>query len=109
MLPHGELADQPADIDLSQPKVLAKAYRDYHRYQVTIRPLDAPPVSQERDILIAGKVVVVMPIDLKRQEIVLTRQFRLAAHFANGRGDIVEFVAGRVEPNETLVDAARRE
>ena len=109
MLPHGELADQPADIDLSQPTLLAKAYRDYHRYQVTIRPLDAPPVSQERDILIAGKVVVVMPIDLKRQEIVLTRQFRLAAHFANGRGDIVEFVAGRVEPHETLVDAAHRE
>ena len=109
MLPHGELADQPADIDLSQPKLLAKAYRDYHRYQVTIRPLDAPPVSQERDILIAGKVVVVMPIDLKRQEIVLTRQFRLAAYIANGRGDVVEFVAGRVEPNETLVDAARRE
>ena len=109
MFPHGELADQPAEIDLSQPKLLAKAYRDYHRYQVTLRPLDAGPVSQERDILIGGKVVVVIPIDVERQEIVLTRQFRLAAHFANGRGDLVEFVAGRVEPNETLVDAARRE
>ncbi|MGB8094766.1 MAG: NUDIX hydrolase [Pseudolabrys sp.] len=60
-------------------------------------------------MLIAGKVVVVIPIDLVRQQIVLIRQFRLPAHIANGLGDMVEFVAGRVEPNETLVDAARRE
>src|SRR5690349_13925629 len=108
MPPGDKLSDQPADISLSQPKVLAKAYRDYHRYEVTVRPKDAPSFSQERDILVAGKVVVMIPIDVKRQEIVLTRQFRLAAHIANGRGDIVELVAGRVEPNETLVDAARR-
>ena len=104
-----ELADRPADVTLSRPKVLASAYRDYHRYRVTIRPQDAAPVSQERDVLIAGKVVVVMPVDVARQEIVLIRQFRLPAHLANGRGELVEFVAGRVEPNETLVDAARRE
>src|SRR5689334_25126159 len=109
MPPCSELTDQPADISLSEPKTLAKAYRDYHRYQVTVRSQDAPSFSQERDILIAGKVVVVIPIDLARQEVVLTRQFRLAAHIANGRGDVIEFVAGRVEPNETLFDAARRE
>lgn len=109
MPPRRELADKPADISLSEPKILAKAYRDYHRYQVTVRSQDAPWFSQERDILIAGKVVVVIPIDLARQEIVLTRQFRVAAHIANGRGDVIEFVAGRVEPNETLVDAALRE
>ena len=106
---YGKLADRPFNITLSEPKVLAKAYRDYHRYRVTIRPEDAPPVLQERDVLIAGKVVVVIPIDVARQEIVLIRQFRLPAHFANGHGYLVEFVAGRVEPNETLVDAARRE
>ena len=106
---YGELADWPADVTLSQPKMLARAYRDYHRYRVTIRSQDAAPVSQERDVLIAGKVVVVIPVDVARQEIVLIRQFRLPAHLANGRGDLVEFVAGRVEPNETLVDAARRE
>lgn len=106
---YGELADRPANIILSQPKVLAKAYRDYLRYLVTIRPADAPPISQERDVLMGGKVVAVIPIDVVRQEIILIRQFRLPAHFANGRGDLVEFVAGRVEQNETLVDAARRE
>lgn len=70
---------------------------------MTIRPQDGPPVSQERDVLIAGKVVVVMPIDVARQKIVLIRQFRLPAHIANGRGDLVEFVAGRVELNELLL------
>jgi ADP-ribose pyrophosphatase len=103
-----ELADLPADAALSQRQVLARAYCDYHRYSVTLKHGDVPLVH-ERDVLIAGKVAVVMPIDLARQEIVLIRQFRLAAHLANGRGDLVEFVAGRVEPGESLFEAARRE
>jgi ADP-ribose diphosphatase len=103
-----ELADLPVDILLSRPQLLAKAYRDYHRYNVTLKDNDRP-VVQERDVLIAGKVVVVIPIDVARQEIVLIRQFRLPAHLANGRGDLVEFVAGRVEAGESLIEAARRE
>src|SRR5262245_27430367 len=103
-----ELADLPAEAALSQRTLLARAYRDYHRYSVTLKQGDVPLV-QERDVLIAGKVAVVMPIDLARQEIVLIRQFRLAAHLANGRGDLIELVAGRVEPGESLFDAARRE
>jgi ADP-ribose pyrophosphatase len=103
-----ELADLPADAFLSRPQMLAKAYRDYHRYNVTLQDKDGP-VVQERDVLIAGKVIVVIPIDVVRQEIVLIRQFRLPAHLANGRGDLVEFVAGRVEAGESLMEAARRE
>jgi ADP-ribose pyrophosphatase len=103
-----ELADLPADIILSRPQLLAKAYCDYHRYNVTLKDNDSP-VVQERDVLTAGKVVVVIPIDVTRQEIVLIRQFRLPAHLANGRGDLVEFVAGRVEAGESLIEAARRE
>lgn len=98
----------PADILLSRPQLLAKAYLDYHRYNVTLKDNDSP-VVQQRDVLIAGKVVVVIPIDVARQEIVLIRQFRLPAHLANGRGDLVEFVAGRVEAGESLIEAARRE
>jgi NUDIX domain. len=59
--------------------------------------------------LLAGKVVAVLPIDLVRDEIVLIRQFRLMAHLANGRGDMIEAVAGRVEAGESLLEAARRE
>jgi len=109
MSQHDELADKPVKVTFSEPKILAKGFRDYHRYQMTVRSEDAPPFSQERDVLMAGKVVVVMPIDVDRQEIILIRQFRLAAHMANARGDLVEFVAGRVEPKESLTDAAQRE
>jgi len=103
-----ELADLPADVVLSRPQVLAKAYRDYHRYTMTLQGKDGP-VVQERDVLIAGKVVLVIPIDVMRQEIVVIRQVRLPAHLANGQGDLVEFVAGRVEIGESLIEAARRE
>jgi ADP-ribose pyrophosphatase len=103
-----ELADLPADIVLSRPQVLAKAYRDYHRYTMTLQGKDGP-VVQERDVLIAGKVVLVIPIDVMRQEMILIRQVRLPAHLANGQADLVEFVAGRVEAGESLIEAARRE
>jgi ADP-ribose pyrophosphatase len=104
-----ELADRPADVAVSQPELLAKGYRDYWRYRVALHGAGGVAITQERDVLVAGKVVVVLPIDIARDEIVLVRQFRLPAHLANKKGDIVEFVAGRVEPNETLIEAARRE
>ena len=46
---------------------------------------------------------------LPRAEIVLIRQFRLAAHLANGNGDLVEIVAGHVEAGESPAETARRE
>jgi ADP-ribose pyrophosphatase len=104
-----ELADLSADVALSQPELLAKGYRDYQRYRLTLTGAEGAPVAQVRDVLRAGKVVMVLPIDLMRDEIVLIRQFRLPAQLANGRGDLVEAVAGRVEPGEFLLGAARRE
>jgi ADP-ribose pyrophosphatase len=104
-----EIADRPADVVLSSPHLLAKGYRDYWRYQVAIEGAGGARVKQQRDVILAGKVVAVLPLDLARDEIVLLRQFRLTAHLANGNGDLVEIVAGRLEPHETLAEAARRE
>lgn len=104
-----EPADRPAKIALSAPELLVKGYRDYWRYHVTIADPDGQPVEQQRDVIRAGKVAAVLPLDLARDELVLIRQFRLPAHLANGRGDLVETVAGRVEPNETPIETARRE
>ena len=39
----------------------------------------------------------------------LIRQFRVAAQLANGKGDLVEIVAGHVEENEAPPATARRE
>lgn len=103
------LADRAAAPALAQPELIGDGYRPYRRYHLTLHGADGQTVAQQRDVVIAGKVAVVIPIDVVSDEIVLLRQFRLAAHFANGRGELVEFVAGRVEPDETVIAAARRE
>ncbi len=99
-----DLADRAAAVTLSAPELLGKGFFDYQRYQVTL-----PSGAQTRDVLRAGKVIAVLPLDIERGEIVMIRQFRPAAHLANGRGDTIEIVAGRVEAGETLAQAARRE
>lgn len=99
-----ELADRPADVALSPPEPFAKGFFDYQRYRLTLQG-----AAQTRDIVRAGKVAAVLPIDIERDEVVLIRQFRLAAHLANGRGELIEIVAGRVEPGEQPAQTARRE
>ncbi len=104
MRDRNELADRPADVALSHPEPLAKGFFDYQRYQFTVQG-----TPQTRDVVRAGKVAAVLPVDPARDEIVLIRQFRLPAHLADGVGDLVETVAGRVEPGETPAETARRE
>jgi ADP-ribose pyrophosphatase len=99
-----DLADRAAAVTLSAPELLGKGFFDYQRYQVTL-----PNGAQTRDVLRAGKVIAVLPLDIERGEIVMIRQFRPAAHLANGKGETIEIVAGRVEAGETLEETARRE
>jgi ADP-ribose pyrophosphatase len=99
-----DLADRAAPAELSAPERPAKGFFDYQRYRVTL-----PAGTQTRDVVRAGKVVALLPLDLDRGEIVMIRQFRPAAHLANGKGELIEIVAGRVEPGEQLKETARRE
>ena len=99
------IADEPADVAIADRKVLAGGFRPYER----LRAQRADESVETRDLLRAGAAVAVLPIDLDRGEVVLIRQFRLAAQLANGRGDLVEIVAGHVEANETPCETARRE
>jgi ADP-ribose pyrophosphatase len=103
------IADRAADVALEEPQLLAKGYRTYRRYHVTLTGEDGATIEHERDVLEGGKVIALLPVDVARDEIVLIRQFRLPAHLGNGKGDLVEIVAGRVEPGETLAASARRE
>lgn len=104
-----EIADRPAEVTIDKPDLLAKGFREYRRYRLTLAGDDGASRRQTRDVIDGGKVVAVLPVDLARDEIVLIRQFRLPAHLGNGRGDLVEIVAGRVEPGEALDATARRE
>ncbi len=102
------LADLPAEVALSAPTLLARGFRDYQRFEVAVAT-DAGQSRQVRDVLRVGKVAAVLPVDPVRDKIVLMRQFRLPAHLANGRGALIEIVAGHVEAGETPAETARRE
>jgi ADP-ribose pyrophosphatase len=100
----GNIGDLSADVTVSKPLSLGEGFFDYQRYHTTLQG-----VTQTRDIVRAGKVAAVLAVDIARDEVVMIRQFRLAAQLANGKGDLVEIVAGRVEPGETPDETARRE
>ncbi len=102
-----KLSDHQVDVRVNGPEVLARGFFPYERYQVALP--DSAAGTHPREIVRVGRVVMIVALDLARDEIVLLRQFRLGAHLADGRGELVEIPAGRVEPGEELSDAARRE
>ena len=99
------IADAAADVLIEAREVLAGGFRPYER----VRARRAGEDVETRDLLRVGPAVAVLPVDLAREEVVLIRQFRLAAQLANGKGDLVEIVAGHVEENEAPPATARRE
>jgi ADP-ribose pyrophosphatase len=103
------IADAPRDAVVSDPKVLVRGFRTYERYQVRLTTEEGADIHQTRDVLRSGLTVGVLPIDLERGEVVLIRQFRLAAHLMTGKGDLIELVAGYVDGDEHPNAAARRE
>ncbi len=107
--PPNALADEAADVEVSAGKLLAEAYHDLARFAVTLRTPEGEEIASVRDVLRVGKVAAVLPVDLRRGEVVLIRQFRVAAHLATGAGELIEIVAGHVEAGETPAEAARRE
>ena len=103
------LADEAADVTISAPHMLSDGFHRYERYAVALTSADGPPLQQRRQVLRVGRVVGVLAFDPERGEVVLIRQFRLAAHLATGKGELVEIVAGHVEAGEEPAAAARRE
>jgi ADP-ribose pyrophosphatase len=99
------IADEPAEVEIERREVLGCGFRPYERVQA--RRADGE--VETRDVLRAGAAVAVLPVDLARGEVVLIRQFRLAAQLAGGKGDLVEIVAGHVEENESPSETAQRE
>ena len=100
------IADDRADVVIADREVLAEGFRRYERLRVRRSGENVP---RPLDVLRSGPAAAVLPIDPGRDEVVLLRQFRLAAHLANGRGNLVEIVAGHVEADEQPAEAARRE
>src|SRR4029453_10957881 len=104
---HGPIADAPAESVISHREVLGEGFRRYER--IYVAPAHAPRAGRPHDLLRAGPAAAVLPVDPTRDEVVLIRQFRPAAQLANGKGELVEIVAGHVEADEAPAQAARRE
>jgi ADP-ribose pyrophosphatase len=102
------LVDLPAKAQLSRPLTIGRGYRSYERYEVTL-PGNAITAKIERDVLLSGLVVGIVPVDVVRGEVVLIRQFRLSGHLALDKGAMIEVPAGRVAATESAYDAALRE
>jgi ADP-ribose pyrophosphatase len=102
-----EIADEAGTGSITARRVLATGFRPYERISFTCA--GESRTERTRDVLRAGSAAAVLPLDLARQEIVVLRQFRLAAQLANGKGNLVEIVAGHVEAGEQPADTARRE
>jgi ADP-ribose pyrophosphatase len=99
-----DLSDATAGVSLSQPQLVGRGFYRYERYDIV-----SDEATVERDLVRVGGVVVIVPVDLSRDEVVLIRQFRLGGHVALDKGDMVELPAGRVEPGEDWLSAAQRE
>jgi ADP-ribose pyrophosphatase len=107
--PTQTIADAPQDVTVSGPLVLARGFRTYERCQWRLAIEEGADVHLTRDVLRTGRTVGVLPIDPERDEVVLIRQFRLAALLMTGKGDMVELVAGYADGDEYPKAAARRE
>ncbi|MCC6947459.1 MAG: NUDIX domain-containing protein [Bradyrhizobiaceae bacterium] len=103
------LADAKAEADVGEATPLGKGYFRYERLEVTLKDAGAAVRHSTADIVRGGRVAAVLPYDPQRNEIVLIHQFRLTAHLALGLGEMVEIVAGRLEPGEDITETARRE
>jgi len=104
------LAARVADVAFEGPRLLHDGYRRLELWRATLpEAAGRGVIVQEREVLRAGPCVGVIAVDLARDEIVFIRQFRAPAALATGKGDLVEIVAGRMEPGEDAAFAARRE
>lgn len=62
-----------------------------------------------REVLAAGKIAAVLPVDVRSGRIVMIEQFRIGAAASGQFPWLLEFVAGAMDEGETLEAVARRE
>jgi len=103
------LADRLAHAYVGEAESVGTGFRPFERFNVELKQDDGTTVTFSRDILKIGHTVGIIAIDPEHDEIVLIRQFRLAAHTRLGAGEMVEIPAGYVDGNEAAATAAHRE
>lgn len=89
------IEDGTLDIEITAEDRVYDGFRDVDI--IRYREPDRPDQEIRREIMRAHDAVAVVAWDPTLERLVLIRQFRVAAHVANGRGMTVEVVAGLVE------------
>ena len=107
--PASLMRDAAVDATIAGTERICDAFHPLDRIHVGYRIGDVTAPVHRRDVLRVGGVIAVLAVDPQRDTVVLIRQFRVAAHLATGRGEMVEIVAGHVEKGEDEAAAARRE
>lgn len=100
----GRIGDGESPAETMPPLAIGTGFQHYERHRFR-----QGGSERAHDILRGGRAVAVIVVDPARDAAVLIRQFRIAAHLATGRGELVEIVAGRVDAGESIEAAARRE
>lgn len=105
------LADRPGDIAVESDETVYRGFRALidMRFRYAGRFGDRVTATVSREIADIGTIAAVLPFDPVLDRFVLLRQFRVGAHMASGRGDMIEIVAGLIDPGESAETAARRE
>ncbi len=101
--------DRPFATEINAKKEIGGSFRRLVHYAVSYRDSHGQPRKQQRELLEGGRVVAVIGFDPACGKLIFIRQYRLAAELANGKGQMVEVVAGGVEAGEDAETAARRE
>jgi ADP-ribose pyrophosphatase len=90
-----------------------EAYRGYakvHQYKLTHQRYDGDTSEVvTREVFSSGDAVVVLLYDAKRDDVLLTEQFRPGPLPRGDNPWVIEAVAGRIDTDETPEEVARRE
>jgi ADP-ribose pyrophosphatase len=98
------------DIEIVEKIVAYQGYGRIDRYRLRHRQHAGglgPVIS--REVLERGQVAAVLPVDPKRDRVVLIEQFRPGAYAAGMDPWLLECVAGIIEDGESAEEMARRE
>jgi len=98
------------DVTVDHCERVFDGYFKVDRYRLRHQRFDGSESEMlSREVLERGHVVAVLPVDLKRNCIVLVEQFRTGAYAANWQPWLLECIAGIIEDGERNAEVARRE
>lgn len=97
-----------AEVEIVGVETLSRNWGVLRKYTFDISRMDGQRQRQEREVYDRGDAAVVLLHDPVRDTVVLTRQFRLPAHLADGKGFLIEACAGLLD-GEDPETCARRE